>query len=147
MVAHAHDVDADPVGLAGHRARRTRPRRRGDRGTVKPSHEQRLARGWIRQPEGVVDQRFGLPEREAATHHHRARCMLVATWQPAHRDRRPRRDQPEPHVGLHERIKRLDQHQPAPDPARVSLHPPRDLGLRQLILAVERAHQPPRSLG
>ena len=68
--------------------------------------------------------------------------VLVATWQLAHRHRRPRREQAEPHVGLHGRVQGLDEHQAPEHPALVAAEPSRDGRLRQVVVAVERPDQP-----
>jgi hypothetical protein len=61
----------------------------------------------------------------------------------AHRYQAPRpaatasvRYQPQPHVRLDREVQCLDQDQPPAHPALVAIQPARDLGLRELVVAV-----------
>jgi len=46
------------------------------------------------------------------------------------------------HLALHFGVERLDEHEATPHPALVPAEQARDLGLRDVVLAVERAHEP-----
>jgi hypothetical protein len=99
------DIGSHPVRLATRRARRPwsgwRARRRPD----EPLCEQRLAPRVVWLFEDFLDQQVSLANRQTAADYHRARRLLVATWQPAHRHRRPRGDEPQADVGLDAWIK------------------------------------------
>src|ERR1019366_1198094 len=92
--------------------------------------------------EHLLNERVGLPNGQAATHDDGARGDLVATWQPTDGDGRARGEKTEPDVGLYRRLEGLDEHQTSPDPAFVPAHAPRDLGLSEAVVAIERTNKP-----
>jgi hypothetical protein len=97
----------------------------------------------IVEVEQLGDEEPGLPHGEPAADHHLRGALLVATWQLPHDHRRARREQAEPDVGLHRRVQPLDEHEAAEDPALVAAEPRRDRRLGEVVVAVERADQPP----
>jgi hypothetical protein len=88
------------------------------------------------------DNELRLPHGESAANHDVGKLMLVATWQLAHGHGRTRREQAESHIGLHDRIQGLDEHQASKHPAFVAAESSCNGGLRQVILAVQGPDQP-----
>ncbi len=109
---------------------------------VQPSREEIGAGFFAVALEHLLNERVGLPNGQAATHDDGARGDLVATWQPTDSDGRARGEKTEPDVGLYRRLEGLDEHQTSPDPALVPAHAPRDLGLSEAVVAIERTNEP-----
>ncbi len=103
---------------------------------------QRLARLVAVELAQPSHQGLGLPRRHASLHDQLGRVSLVAARQRRHCDRRARRQQPEPDVGLHGAVEPLDQQQPAADPALVPAQQLRHSALAQPVLATQRADDP-----
>ncbi len=118
------------------------PRTARGRPRLEMSRDERSAARLVRSLEDLGDEELGLAHREPASDHDRRGLVLVATWQPGDRDRRSRREEAEPNVGLNRGIERLDEQKPPAHPALVAREAPRDLRLREAVVAIERPHEP-----
>ena len=134
------DVRHHPLGRRALTARG--PGRRTRRGMLEALLDEPRTRRVVAAGEQLGDELRRLSAREAGARDHLRRGSLVATLQLGQASRRTRCEQPQPHVGLHRVVEALGEHQAATDPALVPAEQSTDRRLVELVLAVERAHQP-----
>lgn len=134
------DVAHQPLGRGARAAGGVRCR--AGRGPLEAFLQQPGSRRLVFAGEELGDERRRLAIRQPGARDHLRRGPLVATLQLRKTRRRTRRQEPEPYVRLDGVVERLGQHEPPAHPALVPPEQTPDRRLVELVLAVERAHQP-----